>query len=475
MPIPPWPKQTRKSLPTNVQRMFGGVNRIDKFNIKDNQASDMSNVSSHKYPALSTRPGYSLLGSALAARILGLATWKDTELHTISNGAWYKYASGSWGAVSGGGSLSTSQQWSFCSFKGGFADVNLIGANGSVVKRYDGSTVQNLSGAPAGLNYVDSYSDRIWGSVGNTLHFSEFRVGTNWTTTIGAESDPGFITIETPTAESINAVKAGPRRLVIFTPNSLFNLFGSSAEDFTLTPVANDIGSLSNQAVTTIEGRIYFVHQTGIYSYGGAVRPDRQFSMPVQDYIDRINPAASSKVCAGTDGKLLFIGIPLDAATEPNTVLVYNPEYDTWVVWQGYAPLNMAQMGRNIYIGGVEGQVRKVNESTTDNGSAITGYWTTKIYGSGSCSQRLMWKRAWIVAEVPVGSSLSVYLSKNPDGVSDFVLVQNAPNTANESSTRVIIPTTVAGFANFITLKFVFTGPIKIIEWSREEDQLPIY
>ncbi|MNJ04424.1 hypothetical protein D3C73_1651840 [compost metagenome] len=59
--------------------------------------------------------------------------------------------------------------------------------------------------------------------------------------------------------------------------------------------------------------------------------------------------------------------------------------------------------------------------------------------------------------------------------MSDFVLVQNAPNTAAMSSVRVIIPTTVAGFTSFITLKFVFTGPIKILEWSREEDQLPIY
>jgi hypothetical protein len=464
----------KKSLPTNVQREFRGVNRIDPYRIDDTFASDLSNVVTSDYPALKTRPGYSLVGTALAVRILGLGVWKDSQLNAISNGQWYAFDGTTWNAVSGGGSLSTSADMSFTNFKGGFTDINLIGTNGTSALRYDGSTVQALTGAPSGINYIETYSNRLFGAVGNNLHFSELQVGTNWTSTIGATSDPGWVPVETNDGELINAVRSGPRRLIAFKPNSIFNVFGDDAENFTLVQVASDIGALSNQCVVNVDGQIYFVHQTGVYVYSGSTRPDRSFSLPVQNYIDRINPTQRHKVCAGSDGINLYIGIPLDDATEPDTLLVYNSDYNTWVVWNGYAPLNLATMVDTPYIGNVDGSVRKVGGLTTDNGVAITGYYTTKVFGAGSYSQKVRWKRAWVVASVPTGSSLSVYMTGNSDGASDFVLVQNIPNNTGVGNTRVIIPTSAAYHSDFITIKFVFSGPIQIIEWSREEDQLPI-
>lgn len=475
MTIPYWPKM-KKSLPTNVQREFRGVNRVDKYRIDPSFATDLSNVVTSDFPALKTRPGFSLVGSALPARILGLNVRNETELVAMSNGQWYSSTGGTWSAITSGSGNSTSANMSFTNFDGGYSGVNLVGVNGvDAVKRYDGASVSTISDAPAGLNYVDTFTDRIWGAVASTLHFSEFRNGDNWTVTAGTDADPGFITVESNDGESISAVRTGPRRLVVFKPNSIYNLFGTYAEDFSLVPVAADIGALSNQCVVNVDGQIYFVHQTGVYLYSGSTRPDRSFSLPVQDYIDRINPAQRHKVCAGSDGINLYIGIPLDSATEPDATLVYNSDFNTWVVWNGYAPLNLTTWIDTPYIGNVDGTVRKVGGLTTDNGAPISGYYTTKVFGSESYSQRLRWKRAWVVAKVPTGSTLQVYMTGNSDGVSDFTLVQNVPVSNSVSSARVIIPTNAAYNSNTVTLKFVFSGPIEIIEWSREEDQLPIY
>jgi hypothetical protein len=469
-----WP--TIKSTKPIIQRVFKGINKLDPFSIKEEYSTDMQNMSSIKFPWLSVRTGYSLVGAALAARVLGLGVWKQTELVAVSNGAWSKSTGGAWSAITGGGSVSLSANYSFANFKGNLTEIDLIGANGvDAVKRYNGTSVQALTNAPALANYIEAYSDRLWAvTAGNQLNFSGYRQADNWTTVLGDDADPGFIIVESNDGENISGVKLGPRRLVIFKPNSMYDLFGSSSEDFTLMQKSGDVGAVSNQAITTIGTTMYFVHTTGIYSYEGGPRPDKQFSMVVQNYVDRINPAAVTKCCAGTDGNILYIGLPIDSATECDTILEYDTLHGTWNVWKDYAPLNIAIMKDVAYIGGVEGQVRKVGGLTTNNGAAITSRYVSKPYGADSLSQRIMWKRAWFVANVPTGSSLNVYLSKKDSGDTDWVLVQSIPADSVIESTRVMIPTTVVSNANWIRYKLEATGPYDVIEFAREQQEMPI-
>lgn len=465
-----------KTRPPNIQRNFKGINTLDPFSISPEYATDMQNMSSTNSPWLSVRDGYTLVGSAFASRVLGLGVWKQTELVAVSNGAWSKSTGGAWSAITGGGSVSTTNNYSFANFKGNLSTINLIGANGvDAVKRYDGATVQALTNAPAAANYIETYSDRLWCvTLGNQLNFSGYRQADNWTTVLGDAADPGFIVVETNDGESITGVKMGPKRLVIFKNNSMFDLFGTSSEDFTLIQKSGDVGSVSNQAITTIGTNMYFVHTTGVYEYGGGSRPDKAFSLPVQDYIDRINPAAIAKCCAGTDGKILYIGIPLDSATEPDTILEFDTVHGTWNVWKSYAPLNIAIMQDKAYIGGVDGQVRKVG-GTSDNGTAIVSKYVSVPYTASSLSQKLKWIRAWFVANVPVGSTLNVYLSKKDSGDTDWVLVKSIPADSIIESTRVMIPTNVAANANYIRYKLEGTGPYDILEFAREQIDMPIY
>lgn len=58
---------------------------------------------------------------------------------------------------------------------------------------------------------------------------------------------------------------------------------------------------------------------------------------PIQDILKRINPNHALKSCAAqvSDGEydLYMLAVPLDQATEPNTILVYNLRTKTWAQW----------------------------------------------------------------------------------------------------------------------------------------------
>jgi hypothetical protein len=62
-------------------------------------------------------------------------------------------------------------------------------------------------------------------------------------------------------------------------------------------------------------------------------------SQPLQPWIDRINAAAQSTIAVKKYQELILFAVPLDSATTPDTVLVYNGRLGQWIgVWEGWTP-----------------------------------------------------------------------------------------------------------------------------------------
>lgn len=62
-------------------------------------------------------------------------------------------------------------------------------------------------------------------------------------------------------------------------------------------------------------------------------------SLPIQPYVDRINWAQASKIAVLKYRELALFAVPLDAATENNTVFVWNGRLQRWAgIWQGWTP-----------------------------------------------------------------------------------------------------------------------------------------
>lgn len=460
------PTKSKKPL---IQREFRGVNKLDSFSIADSYATESVNLTSSNYPAVSTRQGFSLLGAGFLAEIDGLGAWKDIELQAISGGTWYKYNGTSWTGVTGGTGLGITEA-SFANFKGAFSGINLIMANGTVFKKYDGATVSNLATAPAGGNYVEQFADRVWCAVGNDLKYSTYRNASDWTTINGDDADSGFITVETANGETINGVKAGLSSMTVFKPSSIHKLMGYAPSDYTLITVTREIGILNNRCAVTIQGVMYLLDDTGLYQYYGSTLPDKSFSEVVQYYVDNMNKSALNTCFLTSDGRYLYAALTMTALT-PDTLLVYDTQFKIWNVYTNWTPTCGVKMGNSLYLGDSTGQVMKPS-GTTDNGLPIAFKWVSKPFGSGSMNQRIRWYRMWLVVSVEPGAMVTVSVSKSASGDSDWTIVQTITGTLQ--SVRMPVNLGALAMGNWLRVKFEGTGPVTIYEWDREQEEMPL-
>lgn len=471
MPKQGWPSMPKK-LPSKTLREFRGVNKLDPFSIGDQYATDMKNVTSDKYPAFTTRAGYSLLGSAFSQKIQGLGTWKNNELHAVSNGSWYKYTGSAWSAAIVSG-LSASAEYSFANFKGGFSDIFLLAANGvNPPKMFNGTTVSDLSGAPPTGNYIISYDNRLFCMEGNLLHASGLSIGTDWTST-GNDSSSYKLNIDTEDGETASALKPGIGHVTVFKPNSIHEILGSDPSNVRKQPITFEVGAINNKSVVTLNGIMFLIHRTGIYKYAGGSLPAREFSTPVQAYIDNMNAAASNLCAVGTDGQKIYFSIPVNSSTAPDALLVYDPKFDMWCVWNDFTTLHMTQSATEFFMGMANGKVVRLG-GITDAGSTISWSRTSKPFSADQMSRKIRWMRMWVVCDVPAGSTLNVHVSPTATGDSNWVSAGSVSPASGAQSARIIFNPAQVANSNYLRVKFSGTGPSTIYEWDRDEMDFPI-
>lgn len=463
--------------PPKTINQWKGVNKLDRYSIGENYAMSTKNLTSDKYPALTVRPGQSILGSVIGTKVLGLGVWKDTELHAVFNdGTWRKWTGSAWSSPLATG-LNTAAEWTFTNFKGALSDINLIGTNGvDQMRRYDGSIVTPITGAPAGANYVTQFADRVWCAVGNELKASAYRDATDWTTvsTPEEDTDSWYTTVETQDGETINGIKAGLTKMVITKPSSIHELYGYAPSDYSVRPVTYDTGTFNNKCMAVLNGVMYLMDATGIYKYTGGTLPSKVFSVRVQDYIDKINQAAKGNSCIGTDGNKLYISIPVSSSSAPDTILVYDPKYDTWFVWDNFSALHFAQISTNFYFGDNAGKVQRLT-GTTDNGVPINWDYVLAPITSPSYAQLIRWLTAWVTASVAVGSTFNVHLSKMDSGDSGWTILKAVPASGVVESTPIYLSAnTQAQNAKYLRPKFSGSGPMDLREFAREEEHNPL-
>lgn len=464
-----WPPV--RARPPIIQREFRGVNRLNPSSLSEVFATDGKNMSASKYPSLSVRPGYGVLGASFG-RVLGIGAYKESELHAIfGDGTWRKWTGNAWSVPLKSG-LNQTALWSFTNFKGNLPDISLVAANGvDPMQYYDGNTVQVLATAPAGGKFVEQYADRLWCAVGNTLYCSAYRMANDWTTVNQDAADSAFIEVETPNGELIDGIVSNSTTLVVSKASSIHKLFGYSADDFSLRRVTKEVGFMNNNCAVIIRGVLYFLDSRGIYEYSGSTLPDNSFSLPMKEYIDRMHINGKWSSCVGTDGNMLYVAIPLDGA-DLDTILTYDFQAKAWEVWKGFTPSCFGKLNNNLYVG----ETGRLLQSggLTDNLAMVEWSRVSIPYSAQSMSQKVRWNRMWFVASLLPGSTINVYLSKLDTGDTDWQLVKTITATDKMESTPIYIPTNVVANANWIRYKLEGKGPVEIKEFAREETQMPI-
>lgn len=464
-----------KQKPPTIQREFRGVNKLDAFSISPTFASDMKNLTSSAYPALTVRPGYLILGSAIGNCVLGLGVWKDIELHAVFNdGTWRKWNGSSWVTIKSG--LSTTTEAYFTNFHGAFTDINLIMANGvDPVQKYDGTTASNLANAPSGAKYPTTFQNRVWLVIngGKEIRGSALDNAEDWTPSTLDDSKAYGKEIESPVGETINGLFGELSKLTITFPNSAKKLSGDVPSDFNdKVIISQTIGVTNNKSAVTIDGSMYFFHSKGFYIYGGGLAPDKSYSETVQYYSDNSNNAARGQSTVSSDGKNLYFSIPINSSTAPDTIIEYDTTFRAWNVWKDIQALHFVRMGNDFYIGDALGRVLKIG-GTTDSGTPINWHWTSKAFTAESMSQVIRWLKMWVTVSLPAGSSMNIHLSKSASG-EDWEHVGSV--TASSTIQRQPIYVNSGKVVNAQQLRFRIsgTGPATIHEVAFEQDQLPL-
>lgn len=447
-------------------RQFGGVYKPDDegFNQADGLFTELINFGPTNFPAISTRLGYSVVGTFGSAAVLGLGAWKDQELHAVfSDGTWRKYDGLTWTTLAS--ELNTSAEWSFCNFKGNLVTINLIGSNGvDPIKRYDGSTVQDLANAPVGGKYITTQSNRLYCAVDNFLRFSALSEADDWTTV----DDAGELPVNTTNGETINGLNAGNGHVTVFKPSSTFELYGKGPQSYAMDEIATDIGCTGNKAVVAYDESLPFISRDGIYRYSGGIRPRKEYSVPVQKFIDDANKDQMSKCVAGNDGKYLYFGIPY----ESGRIIQYDPTHQAWYTWAGIAVTQMMRVGSKMYFGDATGRVLLLG-GDTDAGAPIKATAITKPFTAESISRKQHWFKLWVVASLSAGSTLQIYISGKASG-EDWIALAPITIPTGIQYKEILVPTNSIAAANAVRLKLVTTGQVTIHEISRQYRELPM-
>lgn len=456
--------------------MFRGVNTLDPFTIDKTYATRVSNVSADHFPALTVKPGVTQVGPTLTGKLTGLGVYKGQELHAIVGGAWWAFKVTPTQIAS---ALNTTAEWTFCNFQGNFTNMTLLAANGvDTPRKWDGTTLSTWANVPAGMKYIDSHDGHVFGVVGNSVKFSSFNKGEDWT-----DADPylgaGELKVNTSDGEDINGVFAGNQNLLIFKPSSCYELWGTGKYNFKLENVATDIGILNHKCIAMLGGQPFWMDRNGIYQYGGS-RP-RDISLPVKEYIKSMALTQSNFACAGSDGTHLYFSIPTNPANAyADTTLEYHKDFQTWTVWKDINPQTFASMGGDLHIAHFDGTSTRVGKKGGTVGfdsTAIPWEWVSAPFGGNSLSQRLRWYRLWYVADVPTGSSMNVYVSASAEGES-WTLVKSINGTTDGSGTqsaRIIIPVASIANANWMRIRFTGSGPATVHEIDYQQRELPMF
>lgn len=453
----------------SIIRQFDGINEMNSFAVKDQHATRSKNMTTSRYPALSVRKSGPSLSSSITAEIDGMAA-KGSELHVVAGGTWYKYANGTWTTLKTG--LTAGKKATFVNFQGNFTANNLLLTNGAdPAYKYDGTTVTPLANVPSSANFISTHDNRVYLSVKSSVYFSALRKAEDWTTV----NDSGSIVVETSDGKDITGLVAGSSRLTVLKQNSIHELFGNSPSNYQMKVVTENLGCPTGNTAQVIDGTIYFLGNDAVYRYTGGSSPTSDFSIQVRETIGRINKDASDQSVSWQKGKRYYLAIPTGNNTNPDTVLEYDLEFNTWNVWSFPSPITAKGVVINDvpYVGCADGTIYKLDDTaTTDNGTPIAWEWVSKPFTFYSLAAKSRWYRLWVIADIPAGAALNVYVSSDEDG-ENWTLVKNVTASVNIQAKEIIIPATLVNQSNWVRIRLEGTGQVVVYEVSRQERVFP--
>jgi hypothetical protein len=307
-----------------------------------------------------TRPGADTMKAAPAdpaSAIQGLTFFDKlgtTQLICGSGGVLYKWEGAAWAAMAGF-TLSDSNLM-FEAAQG--LDKVLISDGTKNLQAWDGAAFTDLgntagtttSSPPVGATILCWHAGRMFASgqaANRDTIYASFLLGygagqwnhTEFSMRVGGGEGEAIVALASLQNFYLAVLKDNSVYLVNCDPTQ------TTAAGWTVSKITGGLGCVGKKAWCVYANDLLFMARDGIRSLQRMQAAAGQFdlspplSAPMQPWIDRINWAYASKICAVNFRELCLFAMPLDNSTTNNAVLVWNARLKCWLgVWTGWTP-----------------------------------------------------------------------------------------------------------------------------------------
>lgn len=453
MPIGYWPSRPSKVKEETITFSGGIDSSLDPLSLPEAFVAKAVNLDSTFAPAVQTRPGYSVTFASLRyfSKIFvykfALYGARDDGLFRIGSSSVYIPPS-----------ADPIRQWSFAKFINGSLLYFLAGAG--KLRKYDGTTVTEITSAPQGQSYVAAYKNRLFtaGQEDNLLHWSGLRDGDDWTST-DLYTGSGKLAVETDDGETPTAIVEFAGSLILFKRSSMHKLYGDDATNFTLVP-AFKIGCVSANSIVQVGSILYFLATDGMYAYDGG-NPPIKISDPISMYTQQMSAQNEKAHCAGTDGRFLYLSLVSSTNMYPTIGLKYDTQGGRW--WtMDIAPTTYFLNDQTLTFA-LNNQGIMRQDSLTDPGGMIPFEMVTRTFGAGDETVRKAINRIYSIVDIDPNASLDISYALGAEG-GVWTPVYTATNgTGQAQSLRlpVIIPA-MRGPNCWYRLRYTGLGRVRI-------------
>lgn len=450
-----WGKRTlnRQKSPPDIIKPGKGVNTFNSpFEIDKDEAVASLNTSNRGFPALSTRPGTTAMYGTVASPITTVngATARAGSLFHVVDGTTWKYWDGA-AFVNVATGLANAKA-KFVEFTTAVKKYTIL-VNGTDKKAWDGSAVIDLTDGQATALYAAN-DNRLFSLIDSSIYASDIGDITNWTT---GDSDRiglyGMI-------GSGTALIVYNDLIIGWSDQTMHVILGKTSDEFDPTDPL-PVGNVSDRAtlIHGPSGLLYWLDYGKFMAFTGGLPFD--ISQKVKGYLENVNYTYKANICAGQWGKYIYLSVPYGAGqTTNNLTLEYDTDLKMWYPWDiGFS--NFYTIGQDLYGITPAGVVKKLNQGTADDATAITWSHTSGVEDPTPLRNRKAISDMWAIVDLPVGSTLVISYSTTVDG-NDFATLKTFTANANEQNTRIQIPTNILANIPWHRRKLSGTGPCSV-------------
>ncbi len=371
---------------------FLGLNtQTSDFLLRDNEASDISNVDVDSQGYLRNRLGYAQLNPTAITgtpNVLGLygfykdgvASYKKlcaagTKLYQLDGSSvWQDLVT----------SLNTGGRWNFVTHGNACYAADELNTPQKITESggtYTGGNWTCATNNPANKSqFIKVHRDAIW-LAGDTSNASTLTYTTTAATPdIDATGNTGIPVLKGD-GQKITGISKLGFNLIVFKKHQIHHITGCTSADFTRRMVVQDKGSYSHRSLVNTGNTIIMLHKSAILNFNGTSIQD--MSVNFKSKIDGIDEDYIQNACGIFYNKRYWLSYTSSGQTSNDKILVIDSITGACTEYDYGVNAFYLDLENNLYGAGDSGFVYTLDTTNQDVTTDISSYWQSKYMDFG--------------------------------------------------------------------------------------------